>query len=242
MKNPRINIVYIFLIIISATIAVRLFFIQVLQGDFYRALSQGLHSPFTESVGNRGKVFLKNGEPLAINLDWPLAFAHPEKVKNPEDTAQVLAEILNLDEGFVLEKLTQKVSYVIIKKKLNQEEAGSLGVHDLEGVFISKEKGRYYPQESLASQVIGFLGAGGKGQYGIEQFYDEALRGEEGIMEEKEGSGLVLTLEYDVQFEAEKLLKKTKDNLKIEGGQIIVMDPGSGAVLAMADLSNFDPN
>ncbi|MCP6719213.1 MAG: penicillin-binding transpeptidase domain-containing protein, partial [Patescibacteria group bacterium] len=242
MKNWRINIVFVFLILFSAAIIDRLIFLQVSNGEIYRALSQGLHSSFLELPGSRGEIFLKNGEPLAINIDLPFVFVDPTRVKDQEEVARSLAPILNLEEVFVLDKLNKHGSYSLIKRKLSQQEVESLRNLDLEGVFVGKEKGRYYPKEVLASHVIGFLGAGGEGQYGLEQFYDSTLRSEKGFIKEKKGADLILTINYDIQFEAEKLLQKAKENLDIEKGQIIVLDPDSGKILAMADLLNFNPN
>ena len=242
MKNWRINIVFIFFVIFSAAILSRLFFLQISQGDFYKALSQGLHISFSESEDIRGEIFLSNKEPLAINLDWPFVFAQSKKIKNAEKTVNILSQILDLDKNFILEKIEKDNSYSVIKRKLSQKEAELLEEQSLEGIFVGREKGRYYPQESLAAQVVGFLGAEGKGQYGLEQAYEDSLRRENNFLEEQKGSDLILTIDYNIQFEAEKLLQGAKEDLKIEGGQIIVIEPNSGKILTLAHLSNFNPN
>jgi len=242
MKNWRINFIFIILIIFSATIIGRLIFLQVLRGDLYRALSQGLHISFNEEQGPRGKIFLKNGEPLAVNMDWPYVFTHPTQVDNPQETAQQLAPVLDLDVNYIISKLDDSVSYSIIKKKLSSSQADEITNLKLPGVFVNTEQGRYYPQESLASQVVGFLGAEQRGQYGLEQSYDSVLSSCTGLFEEEKGSDLILTIDYDVQFKAEQLLQEIKDDLAIEGGQIIVINPNSGQMLAMAELLNFNPN
>ncbi len=242
MKNWRINIVFLTFLIISATIIGRLVFIQILQGGFYRALSQGLHSSFNENQGDRGKIFLEGGESLAINIDWPLVFAHPKEIENTEETAQILSQILNLEENFILEKLDKDNSYSLLKRKLNEEEFESLKNLNLKGIYLKKEIGRYYPKELLASQITGFLGAEGKGQYGLEQSYNNVLEAKKSLIDEEKGSDLTLTINYNVQFQAEKILQKAKENFNIEGGQIIVIEPDSGKILAMADLFNFNPN
>jgi len=242
MRNWRINIVFIFFVLFSATILSRLFYLQISQGDFYKALSQGLHVSFSESEDIRGEIFLSNKEPLAINLDWPFVFAQSKKIKNAEKTVNILSQILDLDKSFILEKIEKDNSYSVIKRKLSQKEAELLEEQNLEGIFVGREKGRYYPQESLAAQVVGFLGAEGKGQYGLEQAYEDSLRGENSFLEEQKGSDLILTIDYNIQFEAEKLLQGAKEDLKIEGGQIIVIEPNSGKILTLAHLSNFNPN
>ena len=117
---------------------------------------------------------------------------------------------------------------------------------------------RYYPQKFLAAQVVGFFGGEGRGQYGVEGYYDNKLTGETKFQEgernpwinffysekskPRKGADVILTIDYNIQFEAEKLLVQAKENLNIEGGEIIVMDPMSGKILAMANFPDFDPN
>jgi len=242
MKNWRINIVFTIFFIISATIISRLVFIQVIQGDRYRALSQGLHASFNEGQEDRGEIFLQGGEFLAINKDWPFVFAHPQRIEDTKKAASILSQVLSLKESLLLDKLDKDNSYSLLKKKLTDNEVKSLKSLNLEGIYINNEKGRYYPQENLASQIIGFLGAEGKGQYGLEQYYNDVLEGKKGLIINKKGTNLNLTIDYGIQFKAEEILQIAKENINIEGGQIIVADPISGAVLAMADLENFNPN
>lgn len=242
MKNWRINIIFVVFLLISATIIGRLVFIQILQGDLYKALSQGLHASFNEMPGNRGEIFLKGGESLAINIDQPFVFTHPSKIKNLEETVNDLSQVLGLEKDFLLAKLQKDNSYLLLKRKLNQQELEALEELNMEGIYIDKEKGRYYPQENLASQIVGFLGAEGKGQYGLEQFYNLILTTETSFEENKQGSDLILTIDYNVQFKAEELLQKIKQDLGVEKGQVIVIEPNSGKILAMANLLNFNPN
>lgn len=241
----RANSSFLFFTLFLAVILYRLIFLQVLKGDYYKALSQGLYNYSGELGTAKGEIFLKNGEPLAINLDFPLVFASPKKIKDLEKTAQILSQTLNLEENFISEKLKTDNFYSVIKKKLSQEEVAKLKDLNLEGISVGQESGRYYPQEELASQVTGFLGAEGKGQYGLEEFYEEILSNEknfEDVKESKNSPDLILTIDYNIQFEAEKLLKEAKGNLDIEGGQIIVIAPDSGKIIALANFPNFNPN
>ncbi|MCP6717955.1 MAG: penicillin-binding protein 2 [Patescibacteria group bacterium] len=242
MKNWRINFIFILFLFVSGAVTGRLVSLQILEGDLNKALSQGLFASFENFQADRGEIFLKNKEALAINIDLPFIFVNPKKIQDIEKTAQVFSEILGLEKDFILEKLTINSSYSLIKKKLTKEEAQKITDLDLEGVFLSEQKERYYPQIGLASQVIGFLSAEGTGQYGLEQFYDEALQGKIGLDQDKKGDDLVLTIDYNIQYEAERLLEKVKKDLDAEKGQIIVIEPYSGRILAMADVDNFDPN
>jgi cell division protein FtsI/penicillin-binding protein 2 len=215
----------------------RLFFIQVLQGDFYKALSQG-YAVEEEIEAERGEVFFKNEEPLAINKDWFLVFASPRKVEEKEETAEKLAETLNLNKDSILEKLKEDNLYEVIKRQLTDEEIAKINELSLAGIHLEKKSGRYYPQESLASQIVGFLDANKNGQYGIEGGYDEILKGNR----KNPGQDLILTIDYSIQFIAEKLLAEAQEDLDIESGEIIVIEPNSGKILALANFPNFNPN
>ncbi len=233
----RVNLVFILLILFSAAILSRLIYIQVVRGDFYRALAQGLSLlPNNEAQPERGEIFLKKEEPLAVNRDFTLVFASPEKVIESEKTAEILSKTLNLDKNFILDAFKKDTLFSPIKYKLTSEEITALKDLNLDGIYLVKERGRYYPQETLASQLIGFLGAEGAGQYGLEEYYDEILS------DEGRGSDLILTIDYGVQFQAEKLLEEAKKNLDIEGGQIIVIEPNSGKIIALSNFPNFNPN
>ena len=256
MRNLRVNLIFFLILLFSLAITGRLIYLQILKGDFYKALSQGLHSSFNETLGERGEIFLKDGTPLAINLNFPLVFASPKKIRDFEKTSQILSEILNLDSNppttqqgkttydFILEKLKKDKDkfYSLIKKKLSPEEVEKLKNLSLEGIFIDEERGRYYPQENLASQTVGFLGAEGKGQYGLEESFDNVLISENGFGKSEKGTDLILTIDYSIQFEAEKLLERAKGDLEIEKGEIIVIDPNSGKIIALANFPNFNPN
>jgi len=159
-----------------------------------------------------------------------------------EKGAAVLSQALNIEEDVLLEMINGDAPYVVLKRKLTDKEFEDIKNLELEGISLGKIKGRYYPQDNLASQVIGFFGAEGTGQYGLEQYYEEHLSPKPGFLKEEKGSNLKLTINYNLQFKAEQSLKKAKENLNIEGGQIIVVEPHSGKILAMADLLSFNPN
>lgn len=238
MEFWRINLIFIIFFLCGLAILGRLFFIQVVKGDFYKALSQGLHVSGEGAGGERGEIFFLKEEPLAINKDWPLVFLSPAEIKDKEKIAEILAEILQTDKNSILEKLEEDSLYAVLKTRLNDEEIEKLKKVNLAGVYLGKESGRYYPQETLASKVAGFLDKDGKGQYGLEEYYDEVLRGKK----KTKGSDLVLTIDYSIQFQAEQLLKAAKEGLKIDGGEIIVIDPHTGKILALASFPNFNPN
>ena len=239
MVRWRINFI-LFLFFLSGMVIIgQLFYIQVVKGDHYKALVQGWQYAVEKEVAvERGEIFLKDGEPLAVNVSWSLAFSMPVEIEEKETTAEKLAEILSLDKDFILAKLEKDSLYEVIKKKLTDEESQKIEELNLKGIYLKKESNRYYPQEAFASQLVGFVDADWQGQYGIESYYDEILKGRK----DQKGQDIFLTVDYAVQFKAEKLLEQAKENLDIEGGEIIVMDPNSGEILALANFPNFNPN
>lgn len=257
-KNWRINLILILIWIFGAAIVVRLVFLEVLNHQFYKALAEGQQKILTPTMGERGEIFFPNGEPIAINKTGKYLFICPKEIKEKEATAEVLSQILDLDKDWILQK-TKKVSlFEAIKHRLSTEEQELLEEKDLAGVYLEDEIFRYYPQKNLTSHLIGFVGGDKKGQYGIEGYYDEILKGKEVLSEQergpsgfldfsnlkKESSGndIFLTIEPNIQFMAENLLLAFQEKLGFEGGQILVLNPSSGAILAFSAIPNFDPN
>lgn len=256
MKNWRINLILILLILFSATIIGRLIYLQILNQELYKALAQGQQKISKIVQGERGEIFFRDGQILATNVNEKYVFISPREIEEKEETAKSLSGALNLGEDFVLEKVKKDNLFEPIKYKITKEEEESLKKLNLTGVYLEEANFRNYPQDFLASQVVGFLGGEGKGQYGIEGYYNDVLQGEEKLQEEikspwgigylnkgvGKGYDIFLTLDYNIQFMAEKLLRQAKDNLEIESGQIIVMDPNSGEIIALANFPEFNPN
>ncbi len=238
-----------FIILLGLALTVQLVNLQIVKHQFYQALAQGQHKMFKPAQGERGQIFFKGGEALAVNIKGSYVFVSPEKIEERERTAQVLADILGKEKEDVLEKIEEGIVFQEIEKGISEEEEKKIKENDLAGVYVSETVLRKYPQEKTASQIIGFLGGDGYGQYGLEGFYNETLEGKEIFPEDEilvdksiNGSDLRLTLDYNIQFMAEKLLEKAEEDLKIEGGEIIVLEPDTGKILALANHPKFNPN
>lgn len=234
----RIHLVLTFIILFGAAITGRLIFLQIFKHDFYKVLAKGQQKIFDVGILSRGELFLKdragNLYPLAVNKSWPLIYVCPQEIQAKVKTAQILSEILNLDKDLILRKLNRQDSlYQLLKKQLSQEEVQQLREKNLAGVYLKDEVWRYYPQENFASPVIGFLGGEGVGQYGIEGYYNDVL---------EKGQDIVLTLDYNIQFQAERLLEASHKTLNFEEGQILVIEPKTGKIKTLAHFPNFNPN
>ncbi len=261
MKHWRTNFILILIILFGAVIGTRLFFLQVIYYDFYSALAMGQQKIFSSTQGERGGIFFKNKEILATSIKGKYLYVSPKEIDKKQETAALLNDVLGLDQEWVLRKIEKNSSsFELLKTRLTTEQADALETLNLHGVYLREEIWREYPQKSLASQLVGFLGGEGAGQYGLEEYWNDVLKGEQGLMEGERGSGgylffsllernktekgadLILTVDYDIQYFAEKLLKEAQDNLDIEGGEIIVMNPHSGKILALANFPCFNPN
>ncbi|MBU2540051.1 penicillin-binding protein 2 [Patescibacteria group bacterium] len=260
MRNGRINFIFILIVLFGVAIISRLFYLQILNHKFYQAQALGQQAIFQEIQGERGEVFFAGKtKSLAINNDKWLVYINPQEIENKEETADALSEIIGDTSKQILSKIERGDSYTLIKNKLTEDEVAKIKRAGLKGVHLENQPGRYYPQTKIAAQVIGFVGGEEQiGQYGVEGYYDSILKGEKSFTEGSrssvffnpasievnslDGSDLYLTIDYSIQFEAESLLKKAKEDFNIDSGQIIVMDPQTGRIVALANYPSFDPN
>lgn len=251
MNSKKAKIILLFFGLIGFFIVYRLSNIQVLEYKHYRALAQGQQKIFYSSFGERGEVFFSHGEILASNVNIISVFAMPEEINEKENVSDILSEILKIEREEILEKIKNSSFDINLKSNISLEEENKIKELNISGIYLKEERKRFYSQKEMASQVIGFIGGENIGQYGIEGYYEDILRGKEIIeknnffainSKSSKGSSLILTLDYNIQFMTERLLEKAKENLNIESGTIIVMNPKTGAIFAMANFPSFDPN
>lgn len=241
---------------LAATILGRLAFLQIKKYKFYQALGEGQQKILEKQRGKRGEIFFSNGEPLAVNKTGKYLFISPREIKDKEETTQVLSQILDLDNEWLLTKVQKNNLFESIKHDISEQEERLIRENDLEGVYIEEEIFRYYPQKNLASHVVGFVGGENTGQYGVEGYYNELLSGKE-ILREKEkgpfgfflntkeensGTDIYLTLDPLIQAEAERLLLENQERIGYKSGQILALEPRSGEIIALAQVPGFDPN
>jgi len=268
----RTAVLTVFLLLFFALIVVKLFRLQVLDGTQARALAEQQHSMFVRLLPSRGEIrisdkFSTDGYPVATNIKHFLVYAVPQDIKNPQLVATSLGSVLQLDEKDILQKIVQPgKKYVPIKKNLTEDEQARITALKLPGVFFDSEDARFYPEQTLLSQVLGFVGykdgADGKtGLYGLERFYENDLAGKPGyINEEKgvngawifggkrdivpaqDGTNLLLTIDKSIEFKAETVLADTVTKHGADSGTVIVVNPKTGAILAMANYPDFNPN
>jgi cell division protein FtsI (penicillin-binding protein 3) len=239
----------------------RLVQVQVIRGPAYRARARQQQERTIAVEARRGAVLDRQGRELAVSVEAESVFAVPEKIVGAKAVAAALAQDLGLPVREVRGKLASDKPFVWIARKVGPDAAERVRAHRFAGVSLLPEARRYYPQGGLAANVLGYVGVDGGGLAGIEYAYDAVLRGRPGEMrvacdarrnqyalapipgrEAREGSGVRLSIDRDLQFVAEKELAQAIAETGARDGSVVLMDPESGEVLAMASFPSFDPN
>lgn len=276
----RLRIVMLIMLVAGSLLPVgSLFRLMILDSEFYqnKAASQQLYD--TEIAAKRGDIYDCNMNLLATSATVWTVFVTPNDFSNIKDEAKQnavkeeiatnLSDILDMDIEAMREKLNTKSSYVIVKKQVEQPEVNKINKYISSskygvGNYIGMDEAtkRYYPNNHLASVLLGFVGSDNQGLSGVEAYYDSELTGIPGrvvaaktangagmpfsyetTVEAQQGHTLVLTIDNYIEYICEKYLDQAiKDNLVRERGGILAMDVNTGAIKACAVLGDFDPN
>ncbi|MBI3442750.1 MAG: penicillin-binding protein 2 [Candidatus Sungbacteria bacterium] len=265
----RMTILLLFFFIAVGALISRLFVLQVLHHREYVDLASRQHNSVQQIFPERGLVYAqdkdKNLIPLALNQTLSSLIVSPKLIKDPEAAAGTIANILNIPRDKIVQQFSKKDDpYEIIAKEVEATDRDKIEKNKIQGVSFKEEKGRVYPHGALASQLVGFVSRISDqetGQYGIERFFEQDLTGEKGLLEgakdasgfwialgrkivnpSKNGSSVVLTIDYNIQAKAEEVLAVAKEKWRAPSGAIIVIDPQTGKILASAGNPSFDPN
>ena len=243
-------------------IGARLVQLQVQQHDDLSARARNQQLGTIETSPTRGQVLDRQGRELARSIDTESFFADPREIPNTDETARRIAAITGQDRAELANRLREaKASnrkFVWITRRLAVPAANKLDVLELEGVYSRKEPKRYYPNDSLAAHVLGFVGSDEVGLSGVEQYYNEKIRGDSGKVflemdrdrrafesyevQPHPGQTVVLTIDQVIQYRTEQALIGAVQRTHAKSGTAIVMDPRTGEILALANVPSFDPN
>jgi cell division protein FtsI (penicillin-binding protein 3) len=258
--NRRIVLLACAFAVLLGAALVRSFWLQVVQGDAYAAMATRQHRETVIVPAGRGTIFDRNGEPLAIGEQATTVFANPRQVDRPRDLTLAIAKKLDLDPAEVFPLLTDRSrGFVYIARKVDPDDADALEELGFEGLGFYPEELRSYPQRRVASQLLGYAGTDNKGLEGLERSLEGVLAGEPGSQTivkdpigraldvistkpESPGSNVRLTIDHQVQANAEAVLAETAARYGARAASAIVMDPHTGAVLAMATAPGFNAN
>lgn len=238
-------------------VGLRLFGLQVLNHRFYREEVVS-RLALNELVASRGEIFDRNGEVLAKDIETLSICACPKIIRNPEEVASYLSPILSLDETKLREQLKSGSSFVILKAGVPFLVGEALKRKHLDGIYWVKETQRFYPRAPLLSSVLGFVGRDRQGLEGLEYTFDAFLQGKNGyvtferdalgqeipttikIHSPEKGKSLYLTIDATIQFFAEEALDRAMERTRAKRGVVIVNDPKTGEILALASRPSFD--
>jgi len=241
-----------------ALITGRLVQLQVFEHDAFAQRARRQQQQTVEISPVRGIIYDRNLRPLAMSVEVESIFAVPAEVTEPEATARLLAPVLKMRERELRKKLQAQKSFVWIQRKVSARDAARVRQLDLKGIHFQKETKRFYPKRELAAHVLGHVGVDDQGLAGIELRYDEAIRGAPGeLLIQRDarrrwfgrtgkpptpGEDLVLTIDETIQSIAERELDAVMAASRALSGSVVVEDPHTGEILAMANRPTFNPN
>ena len=260
--HRRIDAVFLLIFLFLTVCIARLLFIQFFRSSYLTQIAKKQHNLFLELEPRRGSIFDSNLKPQAVNISKDSLYALPCEIadKDKEKIIRQLIPILNLNRAYLKDRLYRKKSFIWLARKISPQQAEAIKKLKIKGLDFIKESQRCYPNGYLAAHIIGFAGLDNKGLDGVELYYDQYLKGEPGwalflrdarqrrlglyekMILPKDGYDLVLTIDEVIQYIAERELDKAYRTSHAKGASIIVMDPHTGAILALANRPTFDMN
>jgi len=260
-RKSRIISSMLIVIFTLIVLEIRLYYIQVVSHRRYRRMADKQSFSIGQTDFKRGTIYDRNGKELAIEFEVSSVYAIPSLVSHRRGIAKKLAPLLHMSEKAIDKKLETSNSFVWLRRKIDTEIAEKIKDLHLKGIKFVNEGKRFYPENELASQVIGLAGLDNQGLSGIENSFDRILRrktkktvrrkdgfGRELIaadttyQSEVSGCGVVTTIDRVIQYIAEVELRKAYDNTKAKLATIIVQDCKTGEILALANFPSFNGN
>ncbi|MDP9263077.1 MAG: penicillin-binding transpeptidase domain-containing protein, partial [Acidobacteriota bacterium] len=239
-------------------IACRLVQLQVVDYGEFAQRAQRQQQRTIEVAPKRGVIYDRNGQELAMSVRVDSVFAVPSEIPDQATAATLLADVLGTDSEEILTRLKSSRAFCWIARKLDAPTADRIRALNLRGIYFQKESKRFYPNRELAAQALGYVGLDDEGLGGIERAYEAKLRGAPGKMlisldarrrwfgrverEPEPGQSLVLTLDEKIQYIAERELEAAMQQTHAESGTVIVQNPHTGEILALASRPTFNPN
>lgn len=258
IANKRLYILLGFLLFWFLVICGRLVWLQIINyGDYtQRAAKQQQRSIEVSPV--RGNIYDRRGNELAMTVNVDSVFAVPSEVPDIHSTSQVLARVLRADASEIEGRMRGSHAFAWVARKIDNSTSARVRALNLKGIYFQKESKRFYPKGELAAQVLGYVGLDDDGLGGVEREFQSKLTGKPGKMlitmdnkrrwlgrVEKQpdpGENVVLTIDEKIQYIVERELARAIDETHAEAGTVIVENPHTGEVLALANWPTFNPN
>ncbi|MFH1407330.1 MAG: penicillin-binding transpeptidase domain-containing protein [Candidatus Omnitrophota bacterium] len=265
MYNPkqksRLFIIFLVFSVIFFLLFIRLAYLQVIRHNFLSKLAASQHELTVEIPAQRGDIYDRNKKELAISTRTDSLYAMPREIKDKEYTARILSDVLKIDQNLMAEKLNADKGFIWIARKLPPDLAVRIRSFKIKGLDFVKEYRRFYPNGQFCSHLLGYAGIDNVGLDGIELYYNKYLTGKPGsrcierdakgnvlpalessYLPATDGLSLITTIDEVIQHIAERELDRAIKESNAATGTVIVMDPYSGGILALANRPSFDPN
>lgn len=260
--KKRMVTVFLLALFVLIIVLARLIYVQFIKGP---SLTEQAEQSWTRDIvyeAERGKILDRNNHVLVDNISAPTVMIVPRQVKNKEEAASALAEIIGIEFEHMLEYITQETSIVRFSegRKLTDQQALAIQNLSIEGVYLAEDSKRHYPYEQMLAHVLGFSGIDNQGLVGLELFHNEQLTGTAGRLsffsdakggrlpnlsdtyqEPVDGHDLKLTIDLDVQTIVERELDIAVATYQPDGAWALAVNPKNGSILAMSSRPNFDP-
>lgn len=260
--GKRLLAIFLLIAFIFLAIIAKLAYLQIFASTNIRNKAMGQWTRDLPMMATRGNIADRNGVVVADTTTAYTLYVRPNSLKDVKKVAGVISAVLNKDYNKIYSKINRKgVSEITVAKKLNKSQMLGIAKENFEGVYFSEESLRYFPYGDFMSQILGFTNADGVGQFGVEKYYDKYLRGVNGkILTQTDligkqlpnnitgylpsinGMTVNLTVDYNIQSFAEKIVKDAVKDFSAKGANCIVMNPKTGEILAMAQAPSFDLN
>jgi len=260
LRSPRTR-----LLILAGLIAIwtgaalgRLAYLQLFRYSEYYSRAQHQQRLIVEVGARRAEIFDRNLNPLAMSVPMDSCFAVPSEIADPDMVARLIGKVLDVSPDEIATRLAGSHSFVWIARKLPPEKAERIAAMNLRGIYFQREGGRFYPKRELAAHVLGYVDIDEKGLGGVEYSLDDNIRSKPGKMliltvahrrwydsTDKApdlGTSVVLTLDEKIQYIAEKELAQAIHDTQAKSGTVIVENPNTGELLAVANWPTFNPN
>ncbi|PSH05384.1 MAG: penicillin-binding protein [Acidobacteria bacterium] len=248
----------VFLVVWTLLILGRLAILQVLHHSEWVERAQRQQQRSVEVSPQRGVIYDRNGQALAMTVQVDSVFAVPSEIPDQGATANMLSAVTGEAAGNILQRIQSQRHFAWVARKVDAETADRIRLLNLRGIYFQKEMKRFYPKRSLAAQVLGYVGMEDTGLAGIEHLYQDQLNGVKGRLvvsvdarrkwfghmehPPEPGDNVVLTIDEKIQFIAEKELEQAMQDTKALSGTVVVQNPRTGEILALANSPTFNPN
>ncbi|MFB4158606.1 stage V sporulation protein D [Geomicrobium sp. JSM 1781026] len=264
LVRKRLLFVLLIGLVLTVILIARLGYVQFGLGGWLTGAAEDSWSRDLPFEAERGEILDRNGEVLATNVSAPSVLVVPRQIDNPNETAAMLADILDGDEQRIYSQVTENSSIVRINpdgRKIEQDVASDIRKMRHSGVYIVEDNKRHYPNGEHLAHVLGFAGIDNQGLVGLESFYDEQLRGESGHVSffsdaqgrrlpdmadqyqpPQNGMDVKLTIDNRVQTIIERELDDAEATYDPDGAMAIAMDPSTGEILGMSSRPHFNPD